>query len=146
MKTLVKKIQDLRHLRIEDSNIALPKICVVGDQSTGKSSLIEGMSEIKVPRSAGTCTRCPMEVNLTHSSEPGQTWVCRVFLSRRYVYDATKKVQVKRSQPLGPWVEQAPEDEEFATLFDKSQVQDTLKRAQLAILNPGKLSADYIPG
>lgn len=31
MKTLVKKIQDLRHLGIEDSNIALPKICVVGD-------------------------------------------------------------------------------------------------------------------
>lgn len=146
MKTLVKKIQDLRHLGIEDSNIALPKICVVGDQSTGKSSLIEGMSEIKVPRSAGTCTRCPMEINLTHSSEPGQTWVCRVFLSRRYMYDATKKVQVKRSQPLGPWVEQEPEDEEFATLFDKSQVQDTLKWAQLAILNPGRLSADYIPG
>ena len=146
MKVLVKKIQDLRHLGIEDSNIALPKICVVGDQSTGKSSLIEGMSEIKVPRSAGTCTRCPMEINLTNSSEPSQSWVCRVFLSRRYMFDATKKVQVKKSQPLGPWVEQEPEDEDFATLFDKGQVQDTLKWAQLAILNPGRPSTDYIPG
>lgn len=146
MKALVKKIQDLRHLGIEDSNIALPKICVVGDQSTGKSSLIEGMSEIKVPRSTGTCTRCPMEINLTHSSGPNQTWVCRVFLSRRYMFDATKKVVVKKSQPLGPWAEQEPEDEEFATLFDKIQVQDTLKWAQLAILNPGRRSADYIPG
>ena len=146
MKILVKKIQDLRHLGIEDSNIALPRICVVGDQSTGKSSLIEGMSEIKVPRSAGTCTRCPMEINLTHSDR-GHAWICRVFISRRYMYDGSKKVQVpKKSQPLGPWIEQDPEDEEFATLFNKNQVQDTLKSAQLAILNPGRPSSDYAFG
>lgn len=40
MKLLVKKIQDLRHLGIEDNRIALPKICVVGDQSTGKSLVV----------------------------------------------------------------------------------------------------------
>ncbi|OJD21537.1 hypothetical protein ACJ73_07124 [Blastomyces percursus] len=44
MKALVKKIQDLRHLGIENDKLSLPKICVVGDQSTGKSSLIEGMT------------------------------------------------------------------------------------------------------
>jgi GTP-binding protein EngB required for normal cell division len=78
MKSLVKKIQDLRHIGIEDTRIALPKICVIGDQSTGKSSLIEGLSEIKMPRSAGTCTRCPIEINLTES-EPGQEWDCHIF-------------------------------------------------------------------
>lgn len=150
MKILVKKIQDLRHLGIEEntgtSKIALPKICVVGDQSTGKSSLIESMSEIKVPRSAGTCTRCPMEINLSHS-EPGQSWTCRVFLSRKYIFDASQKMRVtKRTQPLGPWVEQEPDDELFVTLTDKSHVQEALKWAQLAILNPGRPSADYIPG
>jgi len=40
---------------VEDLDLPHPKIVVVGDQSTGKSSLIEGMSEIKVLRSAGTC-------------------------------------------------------------------------------------------
>lgn len=37
------KINDLRHLGIESADLPLPKICVVGDQSTGKSSIIEGI-------------------------------------------------------------------------------------------------------
>jgi hypothetical protein len=40
---LMQGIQQLRHLGVEEHVLPLPKICVVGDQSTGKSSLIEGM-------------------------------------------------------------------------------------------------------
>ncbi|KAE8160144.1 P-loop containing nucleoside triphosphate hydrolase protein [Aspergillus tamarii] len=146
MKALVRKIQDLRHIGIEDNRIALPKICVIGDQSTGKSSLIEGMSEIKVPRSAGTCTRCPMEINLSEG-EPSQPWVCQIYLSRRYMYDGSRKLRAPRkAQPLGPWIEQDQEDEHFITLSDKDQVQEAIKWAQLAILNPGQSSREYIPG
>ena len=54
---LMKAIVNLRQHGIERMNIPLPKICVVGDQSTGKSSLIEALSEIKVPRGENTCTR-----------------------------------------------------------------------------------------
>ena len=50
VRKLVQAIQELRHLGVEDLVLPLPKICVVGDQSAGKSSLIEGISEIKVPR------------------------------------------------------------------------------------------------
>jgi len=35
----------------------LPMIAVIGSQSAGKSSLIESISGITLPRSAGTCTR-----------------------------------------------------------------------------------------
>lgn len=147
MRTMVKKIQDLRHLGIEDKGLPLPKICVVGDQSAGKSSLIEGMSEIKVPRSAGTCTRCPLEINLSEG-EPGATWSCRVLLLKKYMFDSTmaKGKQVTRAKPLGPWVEQDPEETLFATLSDKDEVQEVLKWAQLATLNPGQSPKAYMAG
>ncbi|KAL4873018.1 hypothetical protein BDV12DRAFT_209663 [Aspergillus spectabilis] len=145
MSTLVKKIQDLRHIGIEDSQITLPKICVIGDQSTGKSSLVEGMSQIKVPRSAGTCTRCPMEINLSES-EPGQPWRCHVYLSRRYMFDGSKKIKPKKSEPLGPWYPQEQEDEHFITISDKGRVEEVIQWAQIAILNPSNPTANYIPG
>ncbi|KAF3400389.1 Interferon-induced GTP-binding protein Mx1 [Talaromyces pinophilus] len=144
MRALVKKIQDLRHLGIEDSKIALPKICVVGDQSTGKSSLIEGMSEINVPRSAGTCTRCPMEINLSESDQP---WKCEVTLSYSYTYSTKGGLRkITKANKLGPWYETAEsQDVPFLTLHSKNQVQDAIKRAQLAILNPHKDPAEFLP-
>ena len=146
MKALVKKIQELRHLGIEDHGIELPKICVVGDQSTGKSSLIEGMSEIMVPRSAGTCTRCPMEINLTESG-PDQPWKCEVFVTTTHLYDPGRKMKnvIKR---LGPWVDigQSPESERFMEVTDKSELQEVLRCAQLAVLNPQLPPTDFVPG
>jgi GTPase SAR1 family protein len=145
MRALVKQIQDLRHLGIEDSKIALPKICVVGDQSTGKSSLIEGMSEIQVPRSAGTCTRCPMEINLSDSDEP---WKCSISLTNSHIFSTKQGFRkVTKAKPLGPWNPLSePQDEPFMTIFSKDQVQDAIKRAQLAILNPTTNPAEYLPG
>ncbi|KAL4908991.1 hypothetical protein BDW74DRAFT_174212 [Aspergillus multicolor] len=146
MTTLVRKIKDLRHLGIEDAKITLPKICVIGDQSTGKSSLIEGMSEIKVPRSAGTCTRCPMEINLD-GCERGEPWTCRIFLSRKYMYNGSGKLKIPRnSKSLGPWIEKKQEDEHFITITNKADVAEAITCAQLAILNPGRPPTDYLPG
>ncbi|KAL4887001.1 P-loop containing nucleoside triphosphate hydrolase protein [Aspergillus karnatakaensis] len=144
MTTLVKKIRDLRHIGIEDSKISLPKICVIGDQSTGKSSLIEGMSQIKLPRSSGTCTRCPMEINLSES-DPDQAWSCSVYLSRRYMFDGAKKFKPRKSDPLGPWHPQDQEDEFFITITDTDKVEKVIKCAQMAILNPSEPSDSFIP-
>ena len=38
-------------------DIDLPQIAVIGSQSAGKSSLIESISGITLPRASGTCTR-----------------------------------------------------------------------------------------
>jgi GTP-binding protein EngB required for normal cell division len=144
MKDLIKKIQDLSHLGIENRQIALPKICVVGDQSTGKSSLIEGISEIQVPRSEGTCTRCPLEINLSQSEEP---WKCVIHLSRQYWFDNDKrKDKVLKKTPLGPWVPIGGHDDElFTTLTDRNAVQNAIRCAQLAILNPHVNPKDFLP-
>ena len=39
------------------ADMDLPMIAVIGSQSAGKSSLIESISGITLPRAAGTCTR-----------------------------------------------------------------------------------------
>ncbi|KAH7091813.1 P-loop containing nucleoside triphosphate hydrolase protein [Auriculariales sp. MPI-PUGE-AT-0066] len=59
-------------------NVNLPQIAVVGSQSVGKSSLIEAISGIKLPRDSGTCTRCPMECRLEYTE--GDEWTCSVSL------------------------------------------------------------------
>lgn len=45
-------------------NVKLPQICVVGDQSAGKSSVLEAITGIQFPRDAGACTRFATEIRL----------------------------------------------------------------------------------
>ena len=141
VKSLVQAIQTLRDLGVEILGLPLPKIVVVGDQSTGKSSLIEGISEIKVPRHAGACTRCPLEINL---SESHSQWNCKITLVTRYYHDSELLERATKTRPLGPWIAQDRADKyHFATLTSKAHVEDALHRAQLAILNIGNPHEDY---
>ncbi|KAG8861522.1 hypothetical protein FRB91_006230 [Serendipita sp. 411] len=39
------------------AKIDIPRVVVIGSQSSGKSSLFEGISGISLPRDTGTCTR-----------------------------------------------------------------------------------------
>jgi GTPase SAR1 family protein len=144
MKYLIKKIQDLSHLGIEDRQITLPKICVVGDQSTGKSSLIEGISEIQVPRAEGTCTRCPLEINLSQSEEP---WKCIIHLSRRYWFNQEMRTdKVLKKSPLGPWSPIGGQDDQrFIELTDRNEIKHAILCAQLAILSPKMNPEDFHP-
>ena len=56
--------------------VKLPKIAVIGNQSSGKSTLIEPISQLSLPRGTGLCTRCPMEVFLS-KADPNE-WKGRV--------------------------------------------------------------------
>ncbi|KAK0443664.1 P-loop containing nucleoside triphosphate hydrolase protein [Desarmillaria tabescens] len=55
---LYRALQELGLLRCSADRLfpTLPKIVVIGGQSTGKSSLVEAVSGINVPRDSGTCT------------------------------------------------------------------------------------------
>ncbi|EGO00516.1 hypothetical protein SERLA73DRAFT_71538 [Serpula lacrymans var. lacrymans S7.3] len=108
----------------------LPMIAVIGVQSAGKSSLIEAISGVTLPRSLGTCTRCPTECRLSQSNQP---WKCVVSL--RFITNAL-------GQPLGQ-----VRNENFGdTITDKADVEDRVRRAQHAILNPDKLASTYLTG
>ncbi|KAM0259705.1 hypothetical protein ACHAQJ_003139 [Trichoderma viride] len=47
--------------------VALPQLVVCGDQSAGKSSVLEGITGIPFPRQDGLCTRFPTEIILRHT-------------------------------------------------------------------------------
>ncbi len=51
--------------------INLPRIAVLGQQSSGKSSVLESIVGIDfLPRGSGVCTRRPLELRLVHEQEP----------------------------------------------------------------------------
>ncbi|TFK32040.1 P-loop containing nucleoside triphosphate hydrolase protein [Crucibulum laeve] len=98
----------------------LPRIAVIGSQSAGKSSLVEGVSGINVPRDSGTCTRCPMECTMSSSST---SWSCSITL--RIEYDPSgNPLGASTAIPFG------------SKITSKSQVEIWLRRAQAAVLNP----------
>ncbi|KAF3807860.1 Interferon-induced GTP-binding protein Mx [Colletotrichum gloeosporioides] len=49
--------------------VKLPQIIVVGDQSSGKSSVLEAISHVKFPVSSGLCTRFATELVLRNGSQ-----------------------------------------------------------------------------
>lgn len=131
---LNEAINRLRELGSEAILGEMPKIAVIGNQSAGKSSLIEAMSgvnfpfvevqfmeQIRVPRQVGTCTRCPMEVVLSHVDVDDAPWRCQITL--RLTHD-------RNGLHLGE-----PETIPFGDVMtDSNVVEDRLKRAQAAIL------------
>ncbi|XP_010288871.1 PREDICTED: interferon-induced GTP-binding protein Mx1 [Phaethon lepturus] len=63
IRPCIDLIDSLRALGIE-KDLSLPAIAVIGDQSSGKSSVLEALSGIALPRGNGIVTRCPLELKL----------------------------------------------------------------------------------
>ena len=66
IRPLLDAIDKLRHLNVAKEGIQLPTIVVVGDQSSGKSSVLESLAGISLPRGQGICTRVPLIMRLQH--------------------------------------------------------------------------------
>ena len=49
--------------------IALPQLVVVGDQSSGKSSVLEGLTNLPFPRDSGLCTRFATQITFRRTQE-----------------------------------------------------------------------------
>ncbi|TFY57803.1 hypothetical protein EVJ58_g6800 [Rhodofomes roseus] len=106
-------LKDLKELGAQ-SNIRIPRIAVIGAQSTGKSSLVEAVTGINVPRDSGTCTRCPMECTI---STAAPDWQCQISLQ----YDPDGQT---RREPFS------------GVLKSKAEVEIWVRRAQTALLSP----------
>ena len=49
--------------------VDLPQIVVVGDQSSGKSSILKGLIRMALPRDSGLCTRFATQIIFRRSDE-----------------------------------------------------------------------------
>ena len=70
VRPLLDAVDQLRGLLVAEP-IRLPTIVVVGDQSSGKSSVLEALSGVSLPRGQNITTRCPLIlrlINLTPDS------------------------------------------------------------------------------
>ena len=89
-RELIQTIQKLEALDMEATITSLPQFVVVGDQSAGKSSIIESICGITVPRDQGTCTRCPFKITTSATEHRDQLWQCQVTLLIGYAYDPSR--------------------------------------------------------
>ncbi|KFK40779.1 hypothetical protein AALP_AA2G039700 [Arabis alpina] len=67
IRPLLDTVDKLRNLNVMSQGIQLPTIVVVGDQSSGKSSVLESLAGISLPRGQGICTRVPLVMILQRS-------------------------------------------------------------------------------
>ena len=108
--------------RLPDNGIAFspPKLVLLGSHGSGKSSLIEAITQIPVPYSieGERCTKCPMEIRLRRGNEGGQ-WRCWVSVLR-------KTSTLRGSNELVP----------FDSTTKKADLELLLRRARLATFNP----------
>ncbi|KAI5982232.1 P-loop containing nucleoside triphosphate hydrolase protein [Pisolithus albus] len=127
-RAMLDLINRLRNTGVQ-RDIDLPMIAVIGNQSAGKSSLIESISGITLPRSQGTCTRCPTECKLTQADSP---WACVVKL--HFITDERGSPIKATNIPFGD------------PIFNKAHVEERIRRAQRAILNPNTDCKKFLEG
>jgi len=72
VRPLMDLIDSLRQLGVHQ-DVSLPQIAVMGDQSSGKSSVLHALSGVPFPKGAGLVTRCPTQLIMA-KSPPGSPW------------------------------------------------------------------------
>lgn len=70
---LLEKFDQIREI-LSGEKISLPSIAVIGDQSSGKSSVLQSISGVELPTGTNCVTRCPTILQL-RDSENGKEYV-----------------------------------------------------------------------
>ena len=95
----LKLAEDLRTLNLE-TELNVPQICVMGDQSSGKSSVLEALSGIPFPRGSGLVTRCPIRLVMRKAREH-ESWFAVVSTS----LEPSKRIPVSEVSGLSVVIE-----------------------------------------
>lgn len=124
---------------------SLPELVLIGDQSSGKSSLMSSIGYLNLPRSEGVCTRCPIHIRLSSHRE----WSAKISLHIDYAFKPRPgRLRVTTADPFPPWVRQPRETKEFKVLDKdhRDEIEETLRWAQVALLTPDIPHTSFEPG
>ncbi|PAA65837.1 hypothetical protein BOX15_Mlig002592g1 [Macrostomum lignano] len=118
--------------------ISLPAIAVVGDQSVGKSSVLEAISGVEFPRGLGIVTRCPLMLSMRGREDSG--WTARI----RY---ETKSGQA-RDKPLSTPAEigQAIRDAQEEMTSSSGEISEKLIELHIEGADTPDLTLIDLPG
>ncbi|KAJ8108366.1 hypothetical protein OPT61_g8219 [Boeremia exigua] len=129
-------VSKLEQLGLDKQEISLPKCIVLGQQSAGKSSVIEAISGIKTPRDTGTCTRCPLFIELQPSADPRDTWNAKVCLMRQYEFKPDRRQNGIDTEFEGWAPLPVPTMAPFAETNNPGELEHLIRCAQRATLSP----------
>lgn len=112
---LLDAIDKLRNQGLSHHNISLPQLVVCGDQSSGKSSVLEGLTGLNFPTKEGLCTTFATEVILRR--EPNLEISCSILPTKGRSPAQTEQLRkFERSYST-------PDDFNFETLVDEAKKQ-----------------------
>ncbi|KAL2081403.1 hypothetical protein ACEWY4_023256 [Coilia grayii] len=94
VRPCIDLVDSLRSLGVEQ-DLALPAIAVIGDQSSGKSSVLEALSGVALPRGTGIVTRCPLVLKLKSVTTAGTAWYGALSYQKHF------KVELKNPAEVG---------------------------------------------
>lgn len=70
VRPMMDKIDQVRSMLSGGiEGVTFPTVVVVGDQSSGKSTLLEALSLVELPKRNGIVTRCPLVLRLRKSNK-----------------------------------------------------------------------------
>ncbi|RXN19641.1 interferon-induced GTP-binding Mx3-like protein [Labeo rohita] len=129
IRPYIDLIDTLRTVGIH-KDLGLPTIAVIGDQSSGKSSVLEALSGVALPRGSGIVTRCPLELRLKKVT--GVNWKA-VLTYNKKTNKSVKSAGIKPSKLAG----ETTYNEEKIEFADPSLVEKHVAAAQNELAGKG---------
>ncbi|KAK7737299.1 hypothetical protein SLS53_006602 [Cytospora paraplurivora] len=111
-QVLLDKIDKLRELNV-GAMVSLPQLIVVGDQSSGKSSVLESLTGFSFPRAPGLCTRYATQITCRREA---QSSVSITIMPRPDADDIVKQ----RLKKFRRYVDGSIEGQDFAQIFQEA--------------------------
>ncbi|XP_016405691.1 interferon-induced GTP-binding protein Mx3-like isoform X2 [Sinocyclocheilus rhinocerous] len=135
IRPYIDLIDTLRSVGIH-KDLALPTIVVIGDQSSGKSSVLEALSGVALPRGSGIVTRCPLELRL--KKVPGVNWKAVLTYDKKTDEFVNRFAgPIKPSKLVSGKVAQSAPNEKKIEFADPSLVEEHVAAAQNELAGKG---------